>query len=65
MILGKDIRPAYATSVDFVLANGELSIALGDDDGVLRLLTYDPSGMLMIEYRPSSGPLTDSCTTRS
>ncbi|KIJ15109.1 hypothetical protein PAXINDRAFT_99642 [Paxillus involutus ATCC 200175] len=43
MILGKDIRPAYATSVDFVLANGELSIALGDDDGVLRLLTYDPS----------------------
>ncbi|KAF8837869.1 hypothetical protein BDN67DRAFT_972360 [Paxillus ammoniavirescens] len=43
MILGKDIRRAYATSVDFFFANGELSIALGDEDGVLRMLTYDPS----------------------
>ncbi|KIJ63088.1 hypothetical protein HYDPIDRAFT_29778 [Hydnomerulius pinastri MD-312] len=43
MILSKDVRRAYATSIDFFFANGELSIALNDEEGVLRMLTYDPS----------------------
>ncbi|KAF9235610.1 CPSF A subunit region-domain-containing protein [Melanogaster broomeanus] len=42
VILGKDIRRAYATTLDFFFANGELSLALSDEEGVLRMLTYDP-----------------------
>lgn len=44
MILAKDVRRTYATNVDFFFTNGELSIVLNDEDGVLRMLTYDPSG---------------------
>ena len=44
MTLAKDIRRAYATNVDFFFTNGELSIVLNDEEGVLRILTYDPSG---------------------
>ena len=46
MILAKDVRRSYATNVDFFFTNGELSIVLNDEEGVLRLLTYDPSGTL-------------------
>ncbi|KAG8216364.1 CPSF A subunit region-domain-containing protein [Butyriboletus roseoflavus] len=43
VILAKDIRRTYATNVDFFFTNGELSIVLNDEEGVLRMLTYDPS----------------------
>ncbi|KIM69381.1 hypothetical protein SCLCIDRAFT_1207782 [Scleroderma citrinum Foug A] len=43
VILGKDVRRAYATSIDFFFANNELAIATHDEDGVLRLLSYDPT----------------------
>jgi len=43
VILAKDIRQTYATNVDFFFTNGELSIVLNDEEGVLRLLVYDPS----------------------
>lgn len=48
MVLAKDIRRAYATNVDFFFTNGELSIILNDEEGVLRMLTYDPSGMFSV-----------------
>lgn len=44
MILAKDVRRAYATNIDFFFSNGELSIVLNDEEGVLRMFTYDPSG---------------------
>lgn len=44
MILAKDVRRTYAANVDFFFTNEELSIVLNDEEGVLRVLTYDPSG---------------------
>ncbi|KAH7882293.1 CPSF A subunit region-domain-containing protein [Phlebopus sp. FC_14] len=43
VILGKDIRRVFATTIDFFFANGELAIAVSDEDGVIRLIAYDPS----------------------
>ncbi|KAI9568018.1 CPSF A subunit region-domain-containing protein [Boletus coccyginus] len=43
VILAKDVRRAYATNIDFFFSNGELSIVLNDEEGVLRMFTYDPS----------------------
>ncbi|KAF8119582.1 CPSF A subunit region-domain-containing protein [Boletus edulis] len=43
VVLAKDIRRTYATNVDFFFTNGELSIILNDEEGVMRMLTYDPS----------------------
>ncbi|KAF8555471.1 hypothetical protein OG21DRAFT_1496241 [Imleria badia] len=43
VILAKDIRRAYVANVDFFFTNGELSIVLNDEEGVLRMFTYDPS----------------------
>jgi len=43
VILAKDMRQTYATNADFFFTNGELSIVLNDEEGVLRMLTYDPS----------------------
>lgn len=48
VVLAKDIRRTYATNVDFFFANGELSFVLNDEEGVLRVLTYDPSGMFSL-----------------
>ncbi|KAL4078098.1 CPSF A subunit region-domain-containing protein [Scleroderma yunnanense] len=43
VILGKDVRLVNATSIDFFFANNELAIAMHDENGVLRLLSYDPT----------------------
>ncbi|KAG9310714.1 CPSF A subunit region-domain-containing protein [Chiua virens] len=44
VILAKDMRRTYATNVNFFIANGELSIVLNDEEGVLRLLNPDSRG---------------------
>jgi cleavage and polyadenylation specificity factor subunit 1 len=44
VILAKDVRRRCATTVDFFFTGGNLAIASEDEEGVLRLFAYDPSG---------------------
>jgi len=44
VVLAKDVRRRCATTVDFFFAGGDLSIATEDEEGILRLFAYDPSG---------------------
>ncbi|KAG9311848.1 CPSF A subunit region-domain-containing protein [Chiua virens] len=67
VILAKDIRRTYATNIDFFFTNGELSIVLDDEEGVLRLLSYDPSGnwISTLEVDSTSCVVQSSTATRS
>ncbi|KDQ53751.1 hypothetical protein JAAARDRAFT_136615 [Jaapia argillacea MUCL 33604] len=42
VVLGKDMHTVCVTSADFFFADGRMSIAVGDEDGVSRLYDYDP-----------------------
>ncbi|EMD34631.1 hypothetical protein CERSUDRAFT_116804 [Gelatoporia subvermispora B] len=42
VILGKDPYPLYVTKADFFFAEGRVSIISCDEDGVMRILEYDP-----------------------
>ncbi|KAI6021714.1 CPSF A subunit region-domain-containing protein [Pisolithus microcarpus] len=43
VILGKDMRRACITNADFFFTKNELAITTHDEEGVLRLLSYDPT----------------------
>lgn len=43
VILGKDLRRVCITDAEFFFTNNELAIATHDEEGVLRLLSYDPT----------------------
>lgn len=46
VILGKDVDPMSVTRADFLfMSNGQFYITAGDDEGVIRLLEYDPKGL--------------------
>ncbi|KAI6016186.1 CPSF A subunit region-domain-containing protein [Pisolithus marmoratus] len=43
VILGKDMRRACTINADFFFTNNELAMTTHDEEGVLRLLSYDPT----------------------
>ena len=46
IVLAKDVQPLAVTSADFLFNNnGEFYIAIHDEEGVVRLLEYDPIGV--------------------
>lgn len=44
VILAKDIRRIGVATADFFFSEGDMSIVTSDDDGILRVYQYDPSG---------------------
>ncbi|KIJ05489.1 hypothetical protein PAXINDRAFT_103766 [Paxillus involutus ATCC 200175] len=57
MILGEDIRRAYATAIDFFFANGELSVS------VMKMACCECSHMTQAEYPDSRGGQHLMCQT--
>ncbi|KAF8520929.1 CPSF A subunit region-domain-containing protein [Hysterangium stoloniferum] len=45
IVLGKYAQNTCITSVDFFFRNDEMSIVAGDEDGVIRILAYDPTNV--------------------
>ena len=46
VIVAKDVEPLSVTFADFLFSpSGQFYIAVGDEEGVLRLLEFDPSGL--------------------
>jgi len=64
VILAKDVRRTYATNIDFFFTNGELSIVLNDEDGVLRVFTYDPSGTFFLRVDATISTSNPRCRSR-
>jgi cleavage and polyadenylation specificity factor subunit 1 len=44
VVLGKDVHPVCVTKADFFFADGELTFVTGDEEGVIRMYEYNPSG---------------------
>jgi hypothetical protein len=42
-LLGRDYRPSRTSSANFLINDGKVAFVVGDVNGVLRLLEYDPS----------------------
>lgn len=49
-VLAKDIHRSCITSVDFFFAGDELSIVTGDEEGVVRLYEYNPTGRISVKF---------------
>ena len=46
VILAKDVQPHCVAYADFIFSSdGQFYVITGDEDGVIRLYEYDPSGM--------------------
>lgn len=43
-MLGKDPHISCVTTADLFFADGRVSVVYGDEEGVLRILEYDPHG---------------------
>jgi cleavage and polyadenylation specificity factor subunit 1 len=47
VILAKDVQPHCVAYADFIFSSdGQFYVVTGDEDGVVRLYEYDPSGTL-------------------
>jgi cleavage and polyadenylation specificity factor subunit 1 len=44
VVLAKDVRRICVTTAAFFFGDGEMSIVSGDEEGIIRLYEYDPSG---------------------
>ena len=62
VILGKDVFPMSVTRADFLfMPDGQFYITAGDDEGVIRLLEYDPKGLQTLSlFVTCSRVLSDS-----
>ncbi|KLO09211.1 cleavage factor protein [Schizopora paradoxa] len=69
VIIAKDVQHRCVTSADFLFsAEGQFYIALGDEDGVLRLLEYEPTdpesrnGQFLLCRSEFHGQVDSRCT---
>lgn len=56
VVLGKDVRVLTAMTADFLFADSKLGIVTGDEEGVLRVYEFDPTGTFL-----HSLPGADTC----
>ncbi|GAA5859437.1 hypothetical protein JCM8547_006821 [Rhodosporidiobolus lusitaniae] len=45
VLLGRDYRPAYVSSANFLVNEGKVAFISNDDRGVIRLFEYDPTNI--------------------
>lgn len=52
MVLGKDIRRVAVATADFFFTDNEMSIVTSDDEGVVRIYEYNPTGEASVPITP-------------
>jgi len=70
VIIAKDVQPRCVTSADFLFSSeGQFYIAMGDEEGVVRLLEYEPTdpdsrnGQFLLCRGEFHGQVDSRCTT--